>query len=526
MEHLPLVLLILDGYGLAPAGPGNAIRAARTPVLDALMARFPHSRLSASGLDVGLPEGQFGNSEVGHTNLGAGRVVYQDLTRINRAIEEGDFDGNPALLGAVTRCAGAGAPALHLMGLLSDGGVHSHTGHLYALLALAERHGVGRVFVHAFTDGRDTPPTSGLGYLEQLRDRLAHHPAARLASVCGRYYAMDRDRHWERLLRAYNCLVQGEAERPEAIGEAVLRHYDRGVTDEFLPPMRACSDGRIEAGDSVIFFNFRPDRARELTRALIQPDFDGFARPQGALPLCYACMAQYDQDFLSLPFPPGRTAAWPDGYDRPLRVAYPPQDLGAVLGQVASTYGLRQLRLAETEKYAHVTCFFNGGRETVFPGEDRILVPSPRVATYDLQPEMSAPQVAAQAAESLREGRCDLLICNLANCDMVGHTGVFEAAVRAVEAVDAAVGVIVGAALEMGGLVLLTADHGNADDMLEPDGSPRTTHSTNPVPFAVIGLKDPCRLRDGRLCDVAPTLLELIGLPKPPQMTGESLLRH
>ncbi|MBQ3076404.1 MAG: 2,3-bisphosphoglycerate-independent phosphoglycerate mutase [Clostridia bacterium] len=509
MKQAPAVLLILDGYGLAPAGEGNAVTTARTPVLDKLFATWPHTRLSASGLDVGLPAGQFGNSEVGHTNLGAGRVVYQDLARITKSIDDGEFYKNEALFAAVNRCAGEEAPALHLMGLLSDGGVHSHMEHVYALVELARRQGVRRLFVHAFTDGRDVPPTSAVDYIAQLQGTLWEKGVGQLATVCGRYYAMDRDSRWERLKLAYDCLVEGEGERVEDIAARVRRCYEEEVTDEFLPPMITAEASRVQPGDSVIFFNFRPDRAREMTRALLEPAFEGFPRPKGALPLTYVCMTQYDAKFADFPARPA--------------VAFPPHDLKLVLGEVLSAAGLRQARLAETEKYAHVTFFLNGGREEPFAGEHRVLVPSPKVATYDLQPEMSAPAVAEEAVKLLKGGEVDVLICNLANCDMVGHTGILPAAVAAVEAVDAAVGRIVDAAVEAGGFVLLTADHGNAETMFAEDGGPMTAHTSNPVPLIAIhaGVKG---LKEGRLCDVAPTLLDRIGLSKPDCMSGESLV--
>lgn len=503
------VLLILDGYGLAPPAYGNAVSAAQTPYLDSLFAKWPHARISASGLDVGLPAGQFGNSEVGHTNLGAGRVVYQDLARITREIEQGDFFENPVLKEAVSRCAGEGAPALHLMGLLSDGGVHSHMEHLYALVELARRCGVRRLYVHAFTDGRDVAPESAVTYIGALQGKLWEMGVGELATVCGRYYAMDRDNRWERVKQAYDCLTERKGQPAQDILAGVRACYEAGVTDEFLPPMVVSQEGKISAGDSVIFFNFRPDRARELTRALLDPDFSGFERPEGPMELHYVCMTQYDAAFESFPQKPA--------------VAYPPHDLKMVLGELLSREGLRQLRIAETEKYAHVTFFFNGGREQPFEGEQRILVPSPKVATYDLQPEMSAPEVAQRAAAALRSGEVDVMVCNLANCDMVGHTGVLEAAVKAVEAVDEAVRVIVEAALERDGFVLLCADHGNAECMIARDGTPMTAHTANPVPLIAVnsGAKG---LRDGRLCDIVPTMLALCGLQKPPEMTGESLL--
>ena len=509
MSRRPAVLLILDGFGLAAPEHGNAVSAADTPFLDSLFLKWPHCRISASGLDVGLPAGQFGNSEVGHTNLGAGRIVYQDLTRITKEIGEGTFFENPVLREAVMRCAGENAPALHLCGLLSDGGVHSHIEHVYALVELARRCGVRRLYVHAFTDGRDVPPTSGAGYLRALQSKLWELGVGELATVCGRYYAMDRDNRWERVKLAYDCLVDRVGEIVSDAGAAVEAFYQKDITDEFLPPLVVSREGKIAQGDSVIFFNFRPDRARELTRALLQPDFDGFERPHGPLELTYVCMTQYDAEFESYP-------------QRP-KIAYPPEELTMVLGELLSREGKAQLRLAETEKYAHVTFFFNGGREEPFGGERRILVPSPKVKTYDLQPEMSAPEVARQAKQALESGELDVMICNLADCDMVGHTGVLEAAVKAVEAVDRAVETIVTAAEAAGGFVLLCADHGNAECMIAADGTPMTAHTSNPVPLIAInaGVRG---LKDGRLCDIVPTMLALLALEKPTEMTGESLL--
>lgn len=503
------VLLILDGYGLAPPAYGNAVSAAQTPYLDSLFAKWPHARISASGLDVGLPAGQFGNSEVGHTNLGAGRVVYQDLARITREIEQGDFFENPVLKEAVSRCAGEGAPALHLMGLLSDGGVHSHMEHLYALVELARRCGVRRLYVHAFTDGRDVAPESAVTYIGALQGKLWEMGVGELATVCGRYYAMDRDNRWERVKQAYDCLTERKGQPARDILAGVRACYEAGVTDEFLPPMVVSQEGEISAGDSVIFFNFRPDRARELTRALLDPDFSGFERPEGPMELHYVCMTQYDAAFESFPQKPA--------------VAYPPHDLKMVLGELLSREGLRQLRIAETEKYAHVTFFLNGGREDKFEGEERILVASPKVATYDLQPEMSAPEVADKLVAALNEQKFDFICLNFANGDMVGHTGVYEAIVKAVKAVDGCVEKVVEAAKANGYEVVMIADHGNADNAINPDGTPNTAHSLNPVPIVVVSDRVKA-VHSGILADVAPTVLKLMGLPQPEEMTGKALV--
>ena len=495
--------MILDGFGIAPA-EGNAIAAAKKPNLDKIFAENPHTQIGASGLDVGLPDGQMGNSEVGHTNIGAGRIVYQELTRITKSAQEGDMDKNPALLKAMENAKENGK-ALHLMGLLSDGGVHSHNTHLYALLEMAKRQGLEKVFVHCFMDGRDVPPSSGKDYVKELMEKLDEIGVGKIATVMGRYYAMDRDNRWERVEKAYAAMVYGEGLEADCPLCAMQNSYDKEVTDEFVVPTVVKGAEPIEAGDSVIFYNFRPDRAREITRTLVDPDFTGFERKKGFFPLTYVCMTQYD-------------ATMPN-----VEVAYKPESLVNTFGEYISNKGLTQLRIAETEKYAHVTFFFNGGVEKQYPGEDRILVKSPAVATYDLQPEMSAYEVTDKMVEAVKSGKYDALILNYANCDMVGHTGVFEAAVKAVEAVDTCVGRVVEAVKEMGGCVLLTADHGNADKMVDTDGEPFTAHTTNPVPFCVIN--HPCELREGgRLADIAPTMLKVLGLPQPAEMTGESII--
>ena len=503
----PTVLMILDGFGLREETEGNAVALGRTPNIDRLMAECPFVQASASGLDVGLPDGQMGNSEVGHLNIGAGRIVYQDLTKITKAIEDGDFFENPALLAA---CERAKTHALHIFGLLSDGGVHSHNTHLYALLELAKRQGLSRVYVHPFLDGRDTSPTSGLGYLTELEAECERIGAGRVVSLSGRYYAMDRDKRWERIDRAYRSLTAGEGHPAADLCSALAASYEAGVTDEFVEPVVLTDgDGRpvgtVQSGDAVVFFNFRPDRAREITRAFVDPDFAEFPheRPEDLL---YVCFTEYD-------------ATMPN-----VRIAFPKESPKNTLGEYVSGLGLRQLRLAETEKYAHVTFFFNGGVEEPNPGEDRILVPSPKVATYDLQPEMSAPEVCEKLVAAIESGVYDLIIINFANPDMVGHTGVLSAAVKAVETVDACTGRAAEAVLRAGGQLLILADHGNCEVMVNPDGSPMTAHTTNPVPLILVGGGTHRLASGGRLCDIAPTLLSMMGLPVPKEMTGRSLL--
>ncbi len=501
----PLVLMILDGFGYSPETEGNAIAAAKTPNIDRITASCPHTLIGASGLDVGLPDGQMGNSEVGHTNIGAGRIVYQELTRISKEIAEGAFFENPRLAAAMDAVKDGGA--LHLMGLVSDGGVHSHIEHLFALIDMAKRRGVKELYVHAILDGRDTPPESGAGYVEQLVNKLESAGLGRVATVTGRYYAMDRDNRWERVQKAYDAFVSGVGERADCPVCAVKNSYANGVTDEFVLPTVCCEGGRIKAGDSVVFFNFRPDRAREITRTFVDPDFAGFERRGGYFPVNYVCFTEYD-------------ATMPN-----VSVAFMPEELKNTFGEYIGEKGLKQLRIAETEKYAHVTFFFNGGNETPYKGEDRCLIKSPSVATYDLQPEMSAYLVTDEVVKRIESGVYDVVILNFANCDMVGHTGVFDAAVKAVEAVDACVGRVVEAAVDrMGGVVLMTADHGNADRMFDADGvTPFTAHTTNPVPFVVIG-RD-CTLREGgRLADIAPTMLGVLGLPVPEEMNGKSII--
>ena len=504
MKKIPTVLLIMDGFGLAPADAGNAIAAASTPELDALFAACPHTRLEASGEAVGLPAGQIGNSEVGHTNIGAGRVVYQDLPRITNAVRDGSFFANPAYIDAMD-AAKAGGGALHLLGLLSDGGVHSHIDHLFALLEMAKQRGLRRVYVHAFLDGRDVGPKTGAGYVRALTEKCASLGTGSVATVMGRFYAMDRDQRWERLQRAYDAMVRGVGTPAASPVEGVLASYEAGVTDEFVEPILCDPEGTIRAGDSVICFNFRPDRAREILWALTGNLPEGADMDTEELRLHYVCTAQYDER-LSLP------------------IAFPPETIENPLGNYLSALGMKQLRIAETEKYAHVTFFFNGGVERQDPGEDRVLVPSPKeYPTYDLIPEMSAEKVTDEAVQRLLSGEYDVVVMNLANCDMVGHTGVFSAAVKAVETVDACVGRVVRTVRSLGGVTLVTADHGNADCMIAPDGGPHTAHTTNPVPLIVCGAE--VKLRPGRLADIAPTILALMGLKQPKEMTGVSLIQ-
>ena len=501
----PVVLIIMDGFGIAPKY-GNAIDYARTPHLDQLFFKNPVTMIGASGLDVGLPHGQMGNSEVGHTNMGAGRIVYQELTRITKSIEDGDFFENEAMNKAVDNAL-ENDGSLHLFGLLSPGGVHSHNTHMYGILELAKRKGLKKVFIHAFLDGRDVPPSSAKEYVEQAVAKCEEIGVGRIATISGRYYAMDRDNRWERVEKAYSAIVYGEGVQETDPVQAVQNSYDNGVTDEFMLPAVIAGGDTVKAGDSVIFYNFRPDRAREITRTFVDPDFAGFERRNGFFPVCYVCMTQYD-------------ATMPN-----VEIAFKPQTLVNTLGEYLSKNGLTQLRIAETEKYAHVTFFFNGGVEKQYEGEDRILVKSPAVATYDMQPHMSAYEVTEKCVEAIKSGKYDVVILNFANCDMVGHTGVFDAAVKAVEAVDWGVKKVTDAVAEMGGVSCITADHGNADRMIDRDGTPFTAHTTNPVPFCVVGCDECKELRAGGvLADIAPTMLDIMGLPQPEEMTGKSMI--
>lgn len=504
----PVVLIVMDGWGCAPESSGNAIAQARIPNLTWYWRRFPHTLLGAAGEDVGLPAGQMGNSEVGHLNLGAGRIVYQDYSRINRAISQGDFFTNSVLLEALAQAQGQ---SLHLMGLVSDGGVHSHMNHVYALLELAAQHDLQRVFVHAFLDGRDVPPTSAGTYLAALEEKMAELNLGHIATISGRYWAMDRDRRWERTALAYKALVLGEGKTAPSAAQAIKQAYEQGETDEFVRPTVLVQDNgdpvaRIKDGDVIIFFNFRPDRARQLTRTFVDEEFSEFSRGPQPPAVHFVCFIQYDETIKA-------------------PVAFAPQRLTNTLGEYLSRQGLTQLRIAETEKYAHVTIFFSGGEEQPFPGEQRRLIPSPKVATYDLKPEMSAYEVTAAVIEELRQGKFHLVILNYANVDMVGHTGKIAATIQAVETVDRCVGQVVEEVLRQRGVALITADHGNGEEMLDEGNRPHTAHSCNQVPFIVVADDtDAWEVRPGRLADVAPTILDLLDLPTPAEMTGESLL--
>ncbi len=505
--HRPTMLMILDGFGEREETKGNAIAAANKPHLDQIFTTYPHTTLKACGLNVGLPDGQMGNSEVGHLNIGAGRIVYQDLTLITKEIEDGAFFRNEALLKAMAH-ARKNQSCLHLLGLLSDGGVHSHITHLFALIDMAKKEGVEKLCVHCFLDGRDVPPKCAGTYIDQLCRHMEETGLGTIGIVSGRYYAMDRDKRWERLVKAYDAMIGEDALHAASGQEAVLQAYDRDETDEFVLPTIVDGALPVDDGDAMIMFNFRPDRAREITRAFVDKDFDGFERKKVIDDLCYVCMTQYD-------------AAMPN-----VTLAYPPETPANTLGVYLSSLGLKQLRIAETEKYAHVTFFFNGGVEEPNEGEDRILVPSPKVATYDLQPEMSAPEVTEKVLEAIETDKYDVIILNFANADMVGHTGVMEAAVKAIETLDACVPRIVDAILAKDGQILLTADHGNADEMLTPEGNIMTAHSLADVPLIHIA-KEPRPLDDGgKLCDLAPTLLDLMGLEIPEEMTGRSLIKE
>ena len=503
MNKTPTTLIIMDGFARGSNVDGNAVRTAGTPHLDQLFQEYAHTELAASGLDVGLPDGQMGNSEVGHTNIGAGRIVFQDLPRITKSIADGDFFENPAYNHAMDACKESGT-SLHLMGLLSDGGVHSHLNHLFALLQMAKSKGLEKVYIHAFLDGRDVSPTSGADFVAQTVEKCRELGVGKIATVMGRYYAMDRDKRWDRVEQAYDAMVYGESAHYNQLPVAAVKDsYAAGITDEFVEPVVCDQEGTISDNDSIIFFNFRPDRAREITRTLVDPDFDGFTRQY--FPVTFVCNTEYD-------------ATRPN-----VEVAFPRISVRNGLGEYLSQMGMTQLRIAETEKYAHVTFFFNGGIETVFPGEDRVLVASPKVATYDLQPEMSAYEVCDKCVERIESGAYDVIILNFANCDMVGHTGVFDAAVKAVATVDECVGRVVEATLKMGGIAMVTADHGNAEQMLESDGSPMTAHTTNPVPFILCGAGTELR-KDGRLADIAPTILDVLGLACPEEMDGKTLI--
>lgn len=511
MDKKITALIIMDGYGLSKEEKGNAVGVNCSPYVRYLLQNFPSTQLEASGLAVGLPEGQMGNSEVGHLNIGAGRVVYQELTRITKSISDGDFFQNKAFLAAVDYVKKNGGK-LHLMGLTSDGGVHSHLTHLFALLELAKRNGLENVYVHCYMDGRDVSPTSGAGFVQRLQDKMAEINFGKVATVCGRYYAMDRDNRWDRVEKAYDMLALGVGQKTATDAVAALKQsYDEGVTDEFVLPTVITEDGKpvatIENGDAVIFFNFRPDRAREMTRAFTQSGFDGFDIHGKSRKVYWTCMTQYDEKFT--------------GVD----IAFRPETYANTLGEYLAKMGKTQLRIAETEKYAHVTFFFNGGVEAPNENETRVLIASPKVATYDLQPEMSATEVCDRAIAEIEKGKYDVMILNYANCDMVGHTGVIPATEKAVATVDECVRRVVECILQNGGRAFVTADHGNAEKMLDADGSPFTAHTTNKVPFIMVDAQLSNKtMHEGALCDIAPTMLHTMGLPVPAEMTGKTLI--
>jgi 2,3-bisphosphoglycerate-independent phosphoglycerate mutase len=506
----PLMLMILDGWGLSTEKKANAIANANIPNFDNLMKQYPNTGLEASGLAVGLPEGQMGNSEVGHLNIGAGRIVYQDLTRVSQDIKNGGFYKNPSLAWAMDNALRSNT-ALHLMGLLSDGGVHSHIEHLKALLDMAKQKGLERVYLHAFLDGRDVPPANAIKYIDEIEEYMKKIGVGKIATISGRYYAMDRDKRWERTQKAYDAMAFGEGLQAACAKQALLQSYERKETDEFVIPTVIIDNDKdpvamVKQGDSIIFFNFRPDRARQLTYAFCDEDFKGFGRKKGYFPVCYVCLTEYDAAIKNV------------------KIAYGPESLKNILAEVLAKAGLTQLRIAETEKYAHVTFFFNGGVEKAYQGEDRILIASPKVATYDKKPEMSAYKVADTVMEKIRDDVYDVIIINFANPDMVGHTGVYEAAVKAVESVDECIGKVVKIILEKGGTLLLTADHGNAEQMMDYiTGEPYTAHTCNPVPLILVSKKS-YKLKPGKLADIAPTMLQLLGLEKPQEMTGQSLI--
>ena len=501
----PIVLCIMEGFGINKIKCGNAIDAAKTPNLCKLFAENPFTTIGASGLDVGLPDGQMGNSEVGHTNIGAGRVVYQMLVKISKSIKDSDFFKIKSLIEAMENCKKHDS-ALHLIGLLSDGGVHSHVEHLYGLLEMAKMFELKKVFVHCLMDGRDVSTTSGVGFIKELQDKMAEIGVGKIASIVGRYYAMDRDFAWDRVEKAYAAFVYGEGIKTNDPVKAMEESYAKDITDEFILPTVVDGGATIKTNDSVVSFNFRPDRARQFTRTFVDEAFDGFERKNGFFPLNYVCMTQYDETMPNV------------------SVAFPPEELKMTFGEYLASKNMTQLRIAETQKYAHVTFFFNGGEEKTFEGEDRILIQSPDVPTFDLKPEMSAYPVCDAVCEQILSGKYDAVVLNFANCDMVGHTGIFDAAVKAVEAVDECVGRVVEATRKMDGVVFITADHGNADCMIGDDGNPFTPHTTNPVPFCVVGY--PCELKEGgKLADIVPSMLTVLGLEQPKEMNGETLIK-
>lgn len=502
------ILMIMDGVGLNDESKGNAFKLANTPNLDKLIAKYPNTYIATSGMAVGLPEGQMGNSEVGHTNIGAGRIVYQDLTRITKEINDGDFFKNEEFLKAIENVKNNNS-SLHLMGLLSDGGVHSHNSHLYALLKLAKEQGIENVYIHAFLDGRDTPPTSAIEYLKELEEKIKEIGVGKIATLAGRYYAMDRDKRWDRVKKCYDALVNGEGNKATSATIAIENSYQKEVFDEFVEPTVICNGetpiATIQEHDSVIFFNFRPDRAREITRTIVDKDFNEFETKK--MDTYFVCFTNYDETMPNV------------------KIAFKKEPLVNTFGEVISKNGMTQLRIAETEKYAHVTFFFNGGEEKQYPGEDRILVPSPKVATYDLQPEMSACEVTEKAVEAINSDKYNVIILNFANPDMVGHTGSLPAAIKAVETIDRCVEKIVEAILAHHGTILITADHGNCEQMIDyKTGEPHTAHTTNPVPLILVTENNKLKIKEGKLADLAPTMLELLGIEKPEEMTGESIL--
>ena len=507
METKPIMLMILDGFGINEKSDGNAVKQANTPNIDKLMKKYQTTKIYTSGLKVGLPDGQMGNSEVGHTNIGAGRIVYQELTKITKSIEDGDFFAIPEFIEAIENCKKYNSK-LHILGLVSDGGVHSHIRHLYGLLEMAKRRDFENVYVHCFLDGRDTPPASAEGYITDLEEKMKEKGIGKIASISGRYYAMDRDKRWERVKKCYDALVKGEGNKSASATIAIENSYQKEVFDEFVEPTVICNGetpiATIGEHDSVIFFNFRPDRAREITRAIVDPKFDGFETKK--METYFVCFTNYDETMPNV------------------KIAFKKEPLVNTFGEVVSKKGLKQLRIAETEKYAHVTFFFNGGEEKQYPGEDRILVPSPKVATYDLQPEMSAREVTEKVIEAINLDKYNAIILNYANPDMVGHTGSLEAAVKAVETIDGCVARVVEAIEKQNGILIITADHGNAEQMVDyKTGEPQTAHTTNPVPLILVGLEG-IKLKEGKLADLAPTMLDIMGLEKPEEMTGESLI--
>ena len=509
MSEKLTMLMILDGFGINKNEKGNSIKLANTSNIDKLMKTYPITEIHTSGLDVGLPEGQMGNSEVGHTNIGAGRIVYQELTRITKSIEDGDFFGIPELVKAIENCK-KNKSKLHIMGLLSDGGVHSHIRHLYALLELAKRKDFEDVYVHCFLDGRDTPPASGENYISELEKKMAEKGIGKIASICGRYYAMDRDKRYERIKKAYDALVNGIGNKENTAIQAIEKSYQEEKFDEFVEPTVICTNNepvaKIEENDSIIFYNFRPDRAREITRAIVDEKFDGFERKY--FKTYFVCFTQYDETMPNV------------------EIAFKPEKIENTFGEYISKKGLTQLRIAETEKYAHVTFFFNGGEEKQYKGEDRILVPSPKVPTYDLKPEMSANEVTEKVIEAINSKKYNCIILNYANPDMVGHTGNLEATIKAIETIDNAVGKVVKEIQKQNGVLIITADHGNAEQMIDnKTGEPHTAHTTNPVPLILIGMEN-IELKQGKLADIAPTMLDIMGLEKPKEMTGNSIIKR